>query len=72
MYVHVVVQAGAKHEHVEKLSETRFKISVKEVAKQNQANLRIRTIIAEQYGVPLATVRIINGHQHSSKLLSIH
>ncbi|HEY4510909.1 MAG TPA: DUF167 family protein [Candidatus Paceibacterota bacterium] len=71
MYIKVSVHAGAKKEVFEKVSETHFKISVKEPAKQNLANGRVRALVARHFKVPVAKVRIINGHHSPSKLLSV-
>ena len=71
MFVKVMAKAGAKIEVFEKVSETHFKISIKEPAKQNLANQRIRALIARHFKVSGASVRIINGHHSPSKLLSI-
>ena len=71
MFIKVSVTAGAKKEAFEQVSETHFKIAVKEPAKQNLANTRIRALIALHFNVPLAKVRIINGHHSPAKLLSV-
>jgi uncharacterized protein YggU (UPF0235/DUF167 family) len=71
MYIKVRVLAGAKHEAIEHLSSDHFKISVKEPAQQNLANTRVIELIAAHYELPASKVKIINGHQSTSKLLSI-
>ena len=62
MYVKVLVNAGAKKELVKKKKPDSFVVSVKELAKQNEANRRIVEIIAEEFQVPIKQVRIISGH----------
>jgi uncharacterized protein YggU (UPF0235/DUF167 family) len=71
MYIKVRVIADAPHEAVEHLSSDHFKISVKEPAQQNLANKRVIELIAAHYAIAPKTVKIINGHQSTSKLLSI-
>lgn len=71
MYVKVRVQAGAKKESFELIGENRFAVSVKQKALQNLANRRVIEIIAAQYRVPPARVRIISGHRSVSKILSV-
>ena len=44
---------------------------VRVTAERNQANLRVRELVAAQEGVPLAAVRIIKGHRSFSKLLQV-
>ena len=69
MYIKIKVKAGMTKESVEKISEDHFDISVKEPAKRNLANKRILEIMGKLY--PNRLVRIINGHNSPSKLLSI-
>ncbi|MBS3922748.1 MAG: DUF167 domain-containing protein [Nitrosarchaeum sp.] len=71
MYIKVNVIAGARTETFEQKSKDHFKISVKEKAERNMANTRIIELMAEHYKVSKNKVRIINGHHHPSKLLSI-
>ena len=71
MYIKVRVIAGAKKEIVKRLSNTSYTLSVKEPALQNRANARVVAIIAAACGVPIASVRIINGHHSPSKMLSV-
>ncbi len=71
MYIKVSVTAGSKKEKVEKTSDSSFCISVKEKAKQNLANNRIREIMSKTMSVPVSAVRIISGHHSPKKMLSI-
>jgi uncharacterized protein YggU (UPF0235/DUF167 family) len=70
-YIHVKVTARARKEVVERKDEDHFLISVREKAERNMANTRVLELVAEHFKVPVSRVRIINGHQHSSKLLII-
>lgn len=72
MYIKVKVQAGAKREIITKKSKNSYVISVKEKAERNLANKRICEIMSSLFGVSVKSVRIINGHQGPSKLLSIN
>jgi uncharacterized protein (TIGR00251 family) len=72
MFIKVKVQAGAKKERITKKSEDSYYISVREKAERNQANKRIVEIVASLFHVSTKNVRIINGHQSPSKLLSIN
>lgn len=71
MYVKVRATAGAKREEILRESETHFNITVREKAERNEANTRIRELIALHFRVPLGKVRIVNGHQSPSKLLDV-
>ncbi len=71
MYIKVNVIAGARKEIFDKKSKDHFKISVKEKAERNMANTRVLELVAEYFKVSKNKVKIINGHHHSSKLLSL-
>lgn len=71
MYIKVRVLAGARKEVIEKVSETQYKISVKEKAVHNYANNRVLQIIAMEYNVGVRGVKIVNGHHTPTKLLSV-
>jgi len=71
MYIKVKVIAGSKKEEIKKNKEDYYQISVKEKAERNLANRRICEIVASIYKIKPGKVRIISGHQSSSKILSI-
>ena len=71
MYIKVFVTPSAKREKVEEKAEM-LAISVREPASGNQANTRVREIIAKWQGAPLAKVRILTGHRSRAKMISIN
>ena len=71
MYVKVNVIADAKKEIFKVKSKDHFDISVKEKAQRNGANSRVIELVAEHFKLPKNKARIINGHHHPSKLLSV-
>jgi len=71
MFLKVRVKVGSKKEEIIKKDEETFLISVKEKAKRNEANLRVRQIISCLYGVSTKKIQIIKGHQSPSKLLRV-
>ena len=72
MFIKVRVLTGTRKEKIDKKSDDHFMISVKEPAERNLANNRICEIIALNFSVPRSAVRIINGHQSPSKILSVN
>lgn len=70
MYIKVFVTPGAKREKVEEKGDT-LVISVREPAQANQANDRVRAIIAKREGRPLGKVRILTGHRARGKMISV-
>jgi uncharacterized protein YggU (UPF0235/DUF167 family) len=71
MYVKVRVTPGAKYESIEQKSADHFVLRVKEKPERNMANRRVLELMADSFKVPIGKVRIINGHQSGSKILSI-
>ena len=71
MYIRVKVLAGVKKELVKSLGENRLEIHVKEPAEANLANKRVIELVSERLGVSVKKVKIINGHHHPVKLLSV-
>jgi uncharacterized protein YggU (UPF0235/DUF167 family) len=71
MYIRVKVFAGVKKELVKEIGENRLEIHVKEPAEANLANKRVLELVAERLGVLAKKVKIISGHHHPVKLLSV-
>lgn len=71
MYIKVIATPGAKKERVTRTKDSEFHIAVKEKAERNQANNRIREILAAELGVDQGKVRMLTGHRSPSKMFSI-
>lgn len=68
--VRVRVTANARRELVEKTPRG-WKMSVKEPAQENRANVRVRTLLSEALHVPLSSVQLHSGHHTPSKLFMV-
>ncbi len=71
MHIKVRVKTGAKNESIRELAEGRFEISVREKPEANMANERVVELVAGRLGLPVKKLRIVKGHHHPSKILSI-
>ncbi len=71
MKIFVKVKPNSKTESIKKLSETNFKICVKESPVKGQANAAIISALAKHFGVPFSAVRIILGHTSRQKIVEI-
>jgi uncharacterized protein len=71
MYIKAKVIANTKKEKFEEIHDELFEISVKEKAKQNMANERVRELLARHFGIIKRSVKIISGHRSPSKIISI-
>lgn len=71
MYVKVRVSADVKKEVLEVVSSDTFHMSVRQKAKQNMANRRVKEILAEYFSVPQGKIRLISGHHSPHKIFSV-
>lgn len=71
MKITVMVKPGAREEKIEKISETEYKISVKEPAKEGRANWAVERSLAQYFGVPISRVRIISGQTSRHKIVEV-
>lgn len=71
MYIKVKVTAGARKEKLVQTSEDHLEISVREKAKRNMANERIREMVAAFFSVSAGKVKIISGAHSPGKMLRI-
>ncbi len=71
MKITVIAKPGAWEEKVEKISETSYKVSVKEPAKEGRANWAIERVLANYFGVPVSRVRIVSGKTSRTKIVEI-
>ncbi len=71
MYLKVFVTPEARREQVAEQAEY-LVIAVKEPARGNHANVRVREIVAERFAVPLWKVAILSGHRSRGKMLVIN
>ncbi|MEA2112411.1 MAG: DUF167 domain-containing protein [Patescibacteria group bacterium] len=72
MYIKVRAFPKSKHEDLKEVKEGKFEIRVKEKAERNLANQRIIEMLAQYFKVGEDDIKIINGHHHPSKLISIN
>lgn len=67
-YIHVKATAGAKKETIEQAGTNKWKVSVREKAKEGGANARIKEVLATRVGVLERDLRLIKGATSPSKL----
>lgn len=71
MYIKVEVNAEAKRNSLKRLSSEKFRIDVKDKAKNNLANRRALSLLAEHLQVPAKHLRIMHGHTTAHKIVSL-
>jgi len=71
MRINVKAKPNSKEDRVEKISDTEFIVSVKEIPVQGRANRAIIRVLAEYFGVSLSRIRIISGHISRQKVVEV-
>lgn len=71
LHVRVRVTPGAKKESFVKQEENIYLASVRAPAERNEANDRVRTLVARFFGVPLSAARMLSGHRSIQKMFLI-
>ena len=71
MFVKVIVNANSKKEEIMETGPNRLRVSVRQKAERNMANTRVIELVARHFHLSTKQVRIINGHQSPSKMLSV-
>ncbi len=72
MYIRVDITTRAKKESVAETKPQYFEVSVRAKAERNEANVRMKELLAEYFSVPVQALRIINGHHSPRKLIDIN
>lgn len=71
VHIRVRVKTGSRGEHIEKVGEKRYKISVREKPEQNAANRRVLRLLATELKASIKSIRFISGQKSSSKLFQV-
>lgn len=71
MLIKVKVEADARQEHLEQTAQDSFCIAVREPAKENRANDRVRDLLAAHFGVSVSRVSFVSGHLKSAKKFEV-
>jgi uncharacterized protein (TIGR00251 family) len=71
MEVRVKVIVNARKESLEEGRDGRLLIALRAPREDGKANARLIEVLAERFAVPVNHVRIVRGHQQSSKTVSI-
>lgn len=71
MELRVRVSVNARKESVEEAKDGRLFITVRAPRKEGLANARLVYVLAKYYSVPENHVRILRGHERSSKVVLV-
>ena len=71
MKVRVHVRPGSRREKIEKNDKGDLVISVREEAERNEANERVKELVAKMHKVPLSKVRLVTGIRSPRKTFEV-
>lgn len=71
MRVRATVRPAARREKLEVIRPDAFEISVREKAERNEANERVRVLLARHFRVHTKAVKIVSGQRSSRKIFEI-
>jgi len=71
MKLFVGVKPNARENSIEKITETEFKISVKEPPVSGRANEAVVELLADYFKVSKSNVRIISGFASRKKIIEV-
>lgn len=69
MLIGIHVTTSAKQERVERVSESRYEVMLREPAERGIANRRLLELMREHH--PATIIRIVSGHHSPTKIISI-
>lgn len=72
MEIRVKITPKVKHESVEILPDGRYHVSVKADRKEGLANARMKSLLAQHFGVDDKEVALIAGHTSPTKTVRIN
>lgn len=71
MKIIVWAKPGAKFAKIEKVAENEYRISVKEPARENRANEAIFRALADFFGAPTSSIKLISGAASRKKIFEL-
>lgn len=72
MLIKVRVFPNSRKESVEKDADDTYRIKVKAPAERNQANVRVRELLATELGQRLSAVKLVAGHRGPNKRFEVN
>ena len=72
MKIFVKVKPKAKEEKVQKISETNFKVWVREAPEKGRANLAVIRVLADYFDTSQSSIKIDSGSKSRLKIIEIN
>ncbi len=71
MKIFIKVKSKAREEKVIKISDTNFKVQVKEAPEKGRANQAVLKALADYFGTSQSNIKIISGSTSKLKIIEI-
>ena len=71
MLIHVKVEPNSNKDEVTEKTDVSYVVKVKDSAKQNQANIKMLSLLSVFLKLDKSRLRIISGHHSPGKILEI-
>ena len=71
MEINVIVIPNSKAAMVVKVDNRNYRVKVNAPPKEGRANVRLVEILAEHFGVPKSSVRVLKGYGSRNKVVGI-
>lgn len=71
MKINVKAKPGAREERIDPVGENNFVVAVKEPPVQGRVNIAIMDLLADYFGVPKTSVRLVSGFSSRQKVFEI-
>ena len=71
MIIEVLVKPGSHKEGVSALGANRYRVALREPAREGMANEALREVLAEHFGITRSRVRLVRGGKSRIKLVEI-
>jgi uncharacterized protein YggU (UPF0235/DUF167 family) len=71
MLVRVRVKTGVRKESFVAVNETQFTIAISTLPERNEANRRVRALLADYFEIDTSHVRLLTGHHAPQKTFEV-
>lgn len=71
MKILVKAKTKAKEDKIEKISETHFKVAIRELPEKGKANEAIIKILAQYFKINQANIKLISGFSSKNKMFEV-
>lgn len=71
MKIFVTVKTNSRNDNITQINDDHFEVHLKEVARENRANVALIRLLAEYFKMPKSSLKIIKGQKAKTKTIEI-